>query len=46
MVDWHSPTEVARDARMSVSCLLENCLVYHIAEAFSNLLHVLFGLYL
>ena len=27
MVDWHSPTQLARDARMSVSCPLDNRLV-------------------
>ena len=46
MVDWHSPTQLARDARVSVSCLLDNRLVYHNAEALYNLVHVCFGLYL
>ena len=46
MVDWHSPTRLARDARVSVSCLLDNRLVYNNAEAYANLIHVLFGLYL
>ena len=46
MVNWHSPTELARDTGMSVSCLVDNRLAYQNAVAFSNLMHVLFGLYL
>ena len=46
MVNWHSPTQLARDTGMSVSYLLENRLVYHNAEAFFNFIHILFGLYL
>lgn len=46
MVDWHSPAQLARDARMSVSRLPDRRIVNHSAEAFSNLIHVLFGLYL
>ena len=46
MVDWHSPTRLARDARVSVSYLLETRLVYNNPEAFSNLVHVCLGIYL
>ena len=46
MVDWHSPTQLAHDARMFVSRLLDNRIVYHNAESFSNIVHILFGLYM
>ena len=49
MVDWHSPTQLAHDARMSVSrllTLLDVRFVYHNTESFSNLVHIFFGLYL
>ncbi|KAI9510316.1 hypothetical protein F5148DRAFT_1180575 [Russula earlei] len=45
MVDWHSPSQLARDARKLILLVLSPP-IHLQAEAFSNLIHVLFGLYL
>jgi hypothetical protein len=48
MVDWHSPAQIARDSRKLFFSFLPdtiNSLKFDV-EVFSNLIHILFGLYL
>ena len=45
MVDWHSPAEIAHDAREVISPSTLT-FISSDAEALSHLIHVLFGLYL
>lgn len=48
MVDWHSPAQIARDSReLFFSTLPDTANSLKIdVEAFSNLIHIVFGLYL